>query len=395
MFSRRSFVQTGTLAALSVHMGFSRAEDEWTDPQRHLRELERDRVLRQGRAFLKQVPKTITAVRAERSPGGLHDFYSEGDYWWPDPKNPHGPYIRRDGETNPDNFVAHRELLMRLSLRMPALTAAWVLTGHRDFAAHASTHLRAWFVEPNTRMNPNLQYAQAIHGIDQGRSIGIIDTVHLAEVAQATLVLAQSKAIDPAIESGTRAWFTEYVHWLTTSAHGQQERDEKNNHGSCWVLQAACFATLTRIEEIRVLCRERFLNTLIQNQIATDGSLPLELSRTKPYGYCLFDLDILGITAQVLSDASHNLWTHRSDKGASLEDAFRFMAPFIKDKSAWPYRHDVQYFDDLPVRQPSLLFAGLAYHRPDYLELWARLNPDPIVPEVIRNHPVRQPILWI
>lgn len=378
-------------------MPFASAElrGPWARPRQQVEAIDRPWVLRDANRYVKETPRTITSVRAPRSAGGLHDFFSEGDYWWPNPKDPNGPYIRRDGESNPDNFVAHRDLLIRLSIQMPALTAAWVLTGRRAFAEHAAAHLRAWFVDPATRMNPNLEYAQAIHGIDTGRSIGIIDTVHLVEVAQAASILSRRRVIDSSTEQGARQWFSEYLHWLTTSDRGLQERAAKNNHGSCWLLQAAAFATCVGDDGVRNACRDRFQNTLVPDQIAPNGSFPLELARTKPYSYSLFNLDILGMCAHLLSQPDGDLWTYRLANGAGLQAAFAFMVPYIQYKSRWPYRHDVQYFDDLPVRQPSLLFAGLTYQRPEYLQLWQRLNPEPKVPEIIRNHPVRQPILWM
>ncbi|MDZ4799936.1 MAG: alginate lyase family protein [Bryobacteraceae bacterium] len=113
----------------------------------------------------------MTASRSPRSAGGTHDFFSEGDYWWPDPKNPAAPYLRRDGMTNPDNFVERRDALMRLSVEMPALTAAWKVTGRKKYAEHAARHLRAWFVDGAPRMNPHLEYAQAIHGRRHGRDV--------------------------------------------------------------------------------------------------------------------------------------------------------------------------------------------------------------------------------
>ena len=112
-------------------------------------------------------PVTVTAAHSPRSAGGLHDFFSEADYWWPDPKNPDGPYIQRDGMSNPDNFVEHRRAMVRLSLIVPALAAAYKLTRNRKYAGHAALHLRAWFVDDATRMNPNLQYAQAIKAINR------------------------------------------------------------------------------------------------------------------------------------------------------------------------------------------------------------------------------------
>src|SRR5437879_3608287 len=116
-------------------------------------EVDRRRVLRAAAQYVRERPITLTTYPAERSAGGKHDYFSEGDYWWPDPEHPNGPYIQRDGMTNPDNFVAHRHALIRLSVQMPALTAAWFITKNRMYAEHAARHLRAWFLDPSTWMN--------------------------------------------------------------------------------------------------------------------------------------------------------------------------------------------------------------------------------------------------
>src|SRR5437879_6205391 len=118
--------------------------------------VERPRILEKAAKYLTEQPVTVTASHCNRSAGGKHDFFSEGDYWWPDPKNPDGPYIQRDGMTNPDNFVEHRRAMIRLSLIVPALAAAYKITKERKYADHAATHLRAWFIDDATRMYPNL-----------------------------------------------------------------------------------------------------------------------------------------------------------------------------------------------------------------------------------------------
>jgi Alginate lyase len=354
---------------------------------------DRRRILAAANRYLAEHPVTVTASRCERSAGGPHDYYSEGDYWWPDEKNPGGPYVRRDGFTNPKNFNAHREAMVRLSVMVPALAAAWELTGDKRYSDHAGRHLRAWFVDPATKMNANLEYAQAIFGLNKGRGIGIIDTLHLVEPARAAAVLTAGGVLDGAM--AVQSWFSDYLNWMRTSKNGQEERDAKNNHGSCWVMQAAEFAQFTGDSEAMAWCRERFKGVLVKDQIAVDGSLPLELARTKPYSYCLFDLDVMCTICQTLSTAKNDLWTYATTDGRGIQKAVAFMAPFIKDKSKWPYKPDVEHFDDFPVRQPSLLFAGLAYGRADYIALWKTLNPDPVVPEVIRNFPVRQPLLWM
>src|SRR5437764_15387074 len=154
--------------------------------------IDRQRIIEAANRYLSEKPITITASSSSRGAGGLHDFFSEGDYWWPDPANPNGPYIQRGGMTNPDNFVEHRRALMRLSVQVPTLVAAWKLTKDKRYALKAAEHLRAWFIDERTRMNPSLQYAQAIHGVSTGRGIGIIDTIHLVEVARAIEVLQYS-----------------------------------------------------------------------------------------------------------------------------------------------------------------------------------------------------------
>lgn len=383
------FASTATAGSDTTGMG------AWSHPYAEIARVERARVMADARRYLRGEPKTITSVRAPHSAGGLHDYFSEGDYWWPNPKDPNGPYIRRDGESNPANFVAHRDLLIRLSVQMPALTAAWRLTGEHEYARHAIAHLRAWFVTPATRMNPNLEYAQAIHGICTGRSIGIIDTVQLVEVAQAALVLERAGLLAGEDQKGTRNWFSAYLDWLTTSSRGHEERDKKNNHGSCWLLQAAGFATYTGNNSVREYCRKHLTTVLFPEQIALNGSFPLELARTKPYNYSLFNLDILAMSAKVLSTPAENLWAYRLDDGRGLKRCFEFMVPYIADKKSWPYPPDVEYFNDLPIRRPDLLFAGLVYRKRDYLALWERLKAEPTVPEIIRNDPIRQPLLWV
>jgi hypothetical protein len=356
--------------------------------------LERARVLRAADADLAGGPQTITAFPAPRSAGGAHDFYSEGDYWWPDPAHPGGPYVQRDGMSNPDNFVAHRRALLRFAVQAPELTAAWKLTAERRYADKAVAHLRAWFVDPATRMNPNLQYAQAIHGRLSGRGIGIIDTVHLVEVARAIEVLDAGGALPAAERGAIRQWFADYLQWLTTSKNGQDERDAKNNHGSCWLLQVAAFAHLTGNEALLAYARERFKTVLLPTQLAPDGSLPLELKRTKPYGYALFDLEALGALCRILSTPGDDLWTYTTPDERGMARAMAWMVPYIRDKRSWPLAPDVMVADAWPMRQSSLLFAGQALHRPEYLALWRTLPADSQVEEVVRNFFIRQPLLW-
>lgn len=356
---------------------------------------DRDRILKAANRYLSEVPITITASSSPRSAGGRHDFFSEGDYWWPDPKNPDGPYIQRDGMSNPDNFTDHRRYLMRLSVQVPALAAAWKITKDRRYAAHAARHLRAWFLDERTRMNPHLKYAQAIRGRVTGRGIGIIDTIHLVEVARAIEALEGSAALSQTELKGIKQWLADYLHWMTTHPYGLEEREAKNNHGACWVMQVAAFARLTGNRELITFCRDRFKTVLLPNQMAADGSFPLEMRRTKPYGYALFNLEAMATICQILSTPDDNLWTFELADGRGMRRAMEFMTPYIRNKKSWPLPPDVMYDRHWPMRQGSLLFAGLAFEKPEYVELWKTLPADSDVEEVIRNFFIRQPVLWV
>lgn len=380
---RRSFIQ-GTIALPITRI--VRAAEPFD-----LVAIERGRVLKAAGRYLSEAPVTVTAASSPRSAGGSHDFFSEGDYWWPDPQNPDGPYVQRDGMSNPDNFVDHRRAMIRLSLIVPALAAAWKITRDPKYRDHAARHLRAWFVDDTTRMNPNLQYAQAIKGRFTGRGTGIIDTLHLVEVARAAWQLGLAHADLEAVKK----WFASYIEWMTTHAYGITERDARNNHGTCWVTQVAAFAQLTGNAAVTEYCRNRFQTVLIPNQEAADGSFPEELRRTKPYGYSLFNLDAMAIAAQTLSTRENDLWKWQLPDGRGMAKAVAYMFPYLLDKKKWPRAPDVMYDQDWPVRQPCLMFAGLALDKPEYLALWRRLDPDPTVEEVLRNFPVRQPVLWV
>jgi Alginate lyase len=357
--------------------------------------IDRTRILNAANLYLKEHPVTITSSTSPRSAGGLHDYFSEGDYWWPDPKNPNGPYVQRDGMSNPDNFNDHRRHLMRLSVQVPALVSAWKITNELRYAKHAAEHLRAWFIDERTRMNPNLRYAQAIRGVTTGRGVGIIDTLHLVEVVRAIEVLEESRVLTVAEFKSIRQWFADYLRWMTTDSYGIDEREARNNHGACWVLQVAAFSRLTQNRELLSYCKTRFKTVLVPNQIAPDGSFPQELRRTKPYGYSLFNLEALSAICQLLSTQDENLWTFELPDGRGMRKAMNFMLPYIRDKKTWPYPPDVMYHGNWPMRQSSLLFAGLAFSRSDWIEIWKGLPADSAVEEIVRNFFIRQPVLWL
>lgn len=359
-----------------------------------VKQYERQRVLAAADRYMNEKPITLTAYPATRSAGGPHDYYSEADYFWPDPQNPNGPYINRDGQSNPSNFNDHRHALIRLSIQEPALVAAFIVSGDKKYADHAIDHLRAWFVDDATKMNPNLQYAQAVRNKLTGRSFGIIDTLHFVEVARSIVVLRNHKVLSPEDDAAITTWFTDYLHWMLTSQHGIDEGKTKNNHAICYWLQVAEFSRVTGDQTALDECRKRFKEQLMP-QMAEDGSFPQELRRTKPYSYSMFNLDQMCALAHVLSTPQEDLWTWGPPDHPSVRKAVEFMYPFVKDKSTWPKKPDVMFFEFWPVRTMTWLWAAEEFDEPKYLALWKSLPADPTNDEVIRNVPLRQPVLWV
>lgn len=244
-------------------------------------------------------------------------------------------------------------------------------------------------------MNPNLLYSQAIKGVATGRSTGVIDTIHLVEVARSVQLLKGSPSFPAKDYEAVKAWFRDYLTWLTTHPYGLGERDAKNNHGICWSMQAAEFAQLVGDEDVLNWVRNEFTKVYLTRNMAADGGFTAELARTKPYGYSLFVIDAMAGIAQIASTPKENLWTYKTPDGRGMSKALEFIFPYIADKSKWPYKHDVLYWDEWPMRQPCLLFGGIALNKPEYLDVWKKLKADSDVDEVKRNLPLRHPLLWV
>ena len=341
-------------------------------------------LLIEAKKNLSEVPITVTNYHSVRSAGGLHDFFSEGDYWWPDTLNPNGPYIQKDGLTNPDNFIAHRKAMIRFSKIVANQTSAYLITGNTIYAKQAIKHINAWFVDTNTMMNPSLLYAQAIKGKVTGRGVGIIDMIQMIEVAKSIEILEKNGLIKKAEIVKIHQWFINYLTWVTTHPYGIDERNARNNHGTCWVMQVSAFAKLVNDTSLLNYCKDRFIKVILPSQMDERGAFPLELKRTKPYGYSLFNLDAVMTIAHI-----YNI------KDPSLKKSIAFMYPYVQDKTTWPYPKDVMYWNEWPVAAPFLLFGYQKYNEIGWLNTWIQLNHFPTNDEVIRNLPIRNPLIWI
>jgi hypothetical protein len=360
--------------------------------------IDHDRILEAATHYLTQSPTPLTTLPCPRSSGTPHDYYSEAEDYWPDPSNPTGPFIiHNSGPSNPDAFTAHRDALLNFSICVPALTAAFVLTNETRYAQQAVTHLQAWFLDPATRMTPSLLYGQTIPPAKTGRLEGVVEAVHLAEVVQCLPFLTNSEALTESDYTALKKWFAAYFDWLNGSRLAGLARDNKSHHGTSWLLQAAAIAHLTQVADDAPLTalRHQFKSSTIRAQILVDGTFPHELTTPNPYRNTLFNLDMFAGICMLLSTRFESVWDYELQDGPGMRTVIARLFPYITNRGTWPYKADAKYFNDLPIRPPSLLFAARAYSRPEYASLWTTLKPDPANEELQRTFPIRQPLLWV
>jgi Alginate lyase len=353
-----------TLALRSAGLVATRAELARGDPRLavplSLIRAEADQLLELRPASV--MDKSRLAASADR-----HDYFSFAPYWWPDPKKANGlPYIRDDGKVNPDSKKGtDSAALARTCHAIETLSLAYYLTREPRYAQKAATLTRVWFLDPATRMNPNLQHAQAIPGINDGRGIGIIESRHFIELLDGLALLTDSPAWTKPDAEAMNAWLTLYYGWLTTSKHGRDEAAAQNNHGSWYDAQTVALAlALGRREDAKALLATVPANR-IAVQIEPDGRQPRELARTKALDYSLFNLTALVTLARLGEHVGVELWKFSTADGRSLTAALRYLAPYADPARAWP-KADIKAADRarlLPLLQEAPRHAANAEFR--------------------------------
>lgn len=290
-----------------------------------------------------EVPvRPVTSGKDEGLPvapsGDPKDYVSLSPYWWPNPDVPSGePYIRRDGEVNPERFDYDTPKLGDFGTAVRVLAFAYAMTGDEKYAERALEHVRAWFIEPSTRMNPSMRFAQFIPGVSLGRRVGIIDTNRLRWMPDSLMILAESPAWTSWDDAETKRWFGEYAEWLMTSDLGQAERQSTNNHGTWFDAQTVQYALYSGREDIaRELLAE--LPDRMDHHFAADGSQPHELERTRALDYTDFNIRAYLDLALYAERLGMNIADYENDDGATLEDAVAWAVPYMVGEREFPYQ---------------------------------------------------------
>jgi hypothetical protein len=310
--------------------------------------------------LLSVMDKAFTPVSGNR-----HDYMSQAPYFWYDSSKPGGkPYTRRDGEHNPEiKKITDRTYIGDLESATRILSLAYYLTGQEKYAVKATALIRHWFLNEETRMNPNLEYAQGIPGITNGRGIGIIESRTLTGIADAIGLLNGSKAWTKKDDQGVKTWYSLFLNWMLTSKNGKEEHAAKNNHGTWYYMQVIDFALFTgdkqKAKQLAIESKK-----LLDSQLTAAGTFPLELERTNALGYSSFNTLAWMQVANLAEQAGVDLWNYQTSKNVTLKKAVDWLMPFALKEEKWNYQQIGNY--NSTDFYPVLMMAYKKYHEITY-----------------------------
>ena len=318
-----------------------------------------DLILKEGKLYSVMNKKKVPPS------GDKHDYMSQAPYWWADTTKPDGlPYIRRDGERNPEYYdISDSEEMDYIINDTEILALAFYFTKDERYAAHAARLLKTWFLDPETLQNPNLNFGQGIPGINTGRGIGIIETRSFPRLIDATILLQESKNWSKEDHKSLKKWFAAYLSWLTESPLGKDEADEHNNHGTYYDVQIMAYALFTDQPELAKKQIE-VAKSRIQSQMKPDGSQPFELERTVSWGYTNMNLAGFFKIARLAENVKNNLWNYETTDGKGLQKSLQWLIPYLKNEKKWEFKQikEKEYDDTLwLLKMASVKYANPAY----------------------------------
>jgi hypothetical protein len=317
-----------------------------------------------------QGPWNVTTERPVDLPLDPHDYYSEAPYYWPDPENPTGPYILREGHLNPERFSANRNSLASVCDTIFSLGTAAFLFDDDRYAQRASRIIQAWFLNPKTRMNPNLEYAGAIRGLNTGRPSGILEGRVLIRAIQGMEFLARTGNWDAKDQIAVQKWFEEYLHWLLQSRSGLEEKASGSDQASWWAAQVAAVSTFVDNEPAEQLAFNVYRDRIFPRQVGPGGTIARDESRASVYS-AVFNLEALTLVCRIAETQDINLWNLHARNGYDLNAAINYLEPYLADSRKWSREEAV----DLETDQLYFVaFAGMGLKRPEYIALYRKLE---------------------
>jgi len=334
-------------------------------------------LLNEADAALTKGPYSVTHKEQLAPSGNKHDYASYSRYWWPDEDKPDGlPYLRRDGETNPDSqslAKSDRPRIGALGSNTETLGLAYFFTGEEKYAVKAAELLQVWFIDEATRMNPNVNHAQVRPGHNQGTKSGILDGRLLVSALEGGQLIASSSALSEKEYDQLKAWAGEYFEWLTTNPMALDEGESKNNHGSYYDAQAMYFALYSGEIDAATKIAIEFTQKRLESQIKDDGSMPEEMARTRPLFYSIYNLHAMFLVAHMAEQVNVDLWAV-DNENSRLRAALDFLAPYTNADKQWPTPTLGE--TDRTELFPILQMADRAYENDDHLKFAEQLSKE-------------------
>ncbi len=328
---------------------------------------------REAEAALDYAP--VSVMDKERIPpsGDKHDYLSQGRYWWADPDAPDGvPYIRRDGEVNPEAAtIPDHENLSTMSQHVETLALMYFFSGEERFARHAARLIRVWFLDSLTRMNPHLRFGQSVPGRSDDRGAGVLEGRRFPLIIDAATILRTSQSWTPEDHESLRAWFAEYLTWVTESKKGKAEARAANNHGTWYDQQVIPVAAFAGKRDLAYQMAREIPGKRIFSQIEPDGTQPHELQRTRSWHYCIFNLDAFVRLSVIARQFGISLWDSASADGRSLGKAIDVLLPYALGEQSWEHQ-DIAGFEGI-LLAPALLASYAGTGNEDHLRAARKL----------------------
>lgn len=346
IFMNRSFVK-------QLKERMTNPVGEWEDIHRGLQ--------RKADEAMKKGPWSVTSFGSVAPNGDPHDYYSEAPYWWPDPENPDGPYIRKDGVTRNDRFMGHRDAVDELSYTVMYLCYAGYFFEQEHYHDRAAELLRIWFLDKETRMYPRIIFGEAIKGVTNGRAAGLIVLRQFDRIVHALGYLSENVKYVKLIDQ-LKEWFADMLEFLTTHEIGIQESKSGNNHAAWWTTHVATYAAFTDHEARLKQAFDHYRQVIVPKQIMPDGALPKEQSRTRSFHYTLFHLDACSLICEIAAQRGEDLWSYETEDGQSLEKAIRYVLPYMENPYLWKWP---QIDGEIPDEQLAIQLASYRLDCPE------------------------------
>jgi hypothetical protein len=339
-----------------------------------------DELVSEAQRALKTAPASVMDKPGPWPGGDMHDYVSYAPYFWPNPDTAdHLPYVRHDGKRNREQMArGDAPRFEKMMGAIDTLGLAWGITGREEFADHASKLLRAWFLDPATKMNPNFSHAQAVLGENAGRGTGLIEFGSMAHLIDSLDLLKSSRSWTTQDQQQMTAWLTEYANWLATSKQAADERKAANNHGTWFdTEEVSLLIYLGKKQQAHDICERA--KARIGKQIEPDGHQPLEEARADGFGYSVFNLEALCLLATLSDRVDVDLWHFQAPDGRGIRKVMEYLAPYADPDKKWP--HNQLNPPKATALVPALSWAVAIYGDDAFGPALRKLPPD----EVARN----------